>query len=544
MSIWGTGRRGFLPTKTFLVGKDTGAPFATISEALTEAGKVATSAERAIVCVSPGQYDEDIVLPDFVSLIGMSAGVHIAGSGSADGFIVEVKQGVSIEDVTVVPKNANKEVGLIIQDATLQQGDEIVSSINGTLIVNGKTGIGGDDETFTFTGESTTDGVVALINATAVNVYAYNRYGKLAIISKLDQLIIRSTGTANADLGYSTSEVTKTRSNEPTVYLSGVSIIGDGGYSQLSGGQTYDVGLELEDKGYGSVIINGVSITGSNDGATGVGLIVRRGTVIGNNLIVSGMVNGGLGVWLEKDNKTTPGNLLLGTVILIGNTTDFDGETGTTTMAMLVNSSVIAGSSGFTYTPTAHIAAMAKVSGWPYSGTGVDGVIEGLTDSSRKLFIPAEDMYSPSADGAADVEVGTLLQKVKSFVTAADKKVTFKRKHVDSSETEKKSSATLRLVCSISADGAGSDTVRISTSLLSVAIAADLSAAGAETLVDDVDVSSISADDRFDVTFDFTNAGVRADPNDITLGLILREGTHGNDTYGGSLYIWGAEWEV
>jgi hypothetical protein len=153
-------------------------------------------------------------------------------------------------------------------------------------------------------------------------------------------------------------------------------------------------------------------------------------------------------------------------------------------------------------------------------------------------------MYSPSSGGAADTEQGTIPQIVKEFVTAADKKITLKRKHVETTKTEVKSSAELRLICSISIDGSGSDVVRILASVLSVALGASLTAAAAESLSDDVDVSAITADNRFDVVFSFTNAGALPDPKDISGIQVLREGTHGNDTYGGSLYIWGAEWEV
>ena len=542
--IVGYGRRGFLPTNTFLVGKNPGAPFTTITAALVKAALVATSSARAIISISPGQYDENIIVPKYTSLIGISAGVQVTGDDISGGFIVEMGQGSSIENVTIAPVDADKDVGLMIRDATLQEGDEILASVNGTLIVNGKTGIGGDDETFTFTGESTTDACVALVNATAVNVFAYNRYGKLAIISQLDELTIYGAGTANTDLGFGVSDVLESRSSEPTVYISDVSIIGLGGYSALSGTKTYTVGLEAEDRGYGSLILNGVSITGADNTTTGRGLIIHRGTVMSANLMITGLLNGGIGIWMEDDNVTTTGQLVIGSGIVTANSTDLDGQTGSQILAIIMNSALVIGSSGFTFIPSGYVGALAQPSSWPYEGDGLDTAIEGLTDSSRKLFIQAKDMYSPSSGGAADIEAGTLIQSIKEFVTAADKKVTFSRKHITSSNTKVKASATLIVSCSISVNGGGSDAVRISTSLLSVAIGANLEAAGAETLVDDVDVSAISADDRFDVTFNFTNAGALADPGDLTEALILREGTHENDTYGGSLHVWGAEWEV
>ena len=372
----GYGRRGFLPTNTFLVGKNPGAPFTTITAALVKAALVATSSSRAIISISPGQYDENIVVPKYTSLIGISAGVQITGDGISGGFIVEMGQGSSIENVTIAPVDADKDVGLMIQDATLQEGDEILASVNGTLIVNGKTGIGGDDETFTFTGESTTDACVALINATAVNVFAYNRYGKLAVISQLDELTIYGAGTANADLGYGVSDVLEARSSEPTVYISDVSIIGLGGYSSLSGTKTYTVGLEAEDRGYGSLILNGISITGSDNAATGRGMIVRRGIPIAANIMVTGILNGGTGVWAEDDGVTVAANLVIGSGVLIGNSTDIDGQSGAKVLIITTNKDLTIGSSGFTFEPSSYVGSLAQFDSWPYEGDGLDTAIQ------------------------------------------------------------------------------------------------------------------------------------------------------------------------
>src|SRR3990172_115340 len=307
----GYGRQSFTPSLTFTVGVGLGAAFPTIASALVAAEVVATNENRAIVYLSPGVYPENINIPDFVSIIGVGAGAFIVGSVTAGGIMVEVGQGCTFENTTIVPQLANHDIALLHRDPAsfCSATDDYSAGINGTLVVDAN---GGGDETFTFTGEATVGAIVALINATAIRLFATSRLGKLLLLADGGSngsvsMVIRATGTANAALGFSVIETTHTRSSESRLYMSTISIIGIGILSGLSGGFGYTHGFVNEDSAYVNTMINALSITGADGTDAGRGVVNRRGTIAASTMTLTGIQGTGSATAIELENYAEAG---------------------------------------------------------------------------------------------------------------------------------------------------------------------------------------------------------------------------------------------
>lgn len=544
MSLTIKGPQAFEPNETFLVGSLEGAQYPTINDALTvAASSPRTEDNRAIIYVSPGKYTEDVFLPDFIYLVGVASGVHIAGSNDSTMPMVDIAQGVALEKITVAPTLVNKPCGIAIRDATMLVGGVIGSPINGTLIVSGNDAE--TQETFTFTGEATTAAVVALINATAINVQAINRFGKVAIMSNEDKLKIFDTGTANAALGFLTTTQTKSRANMPTVYITDVSVIGQSTFAAVTDQKDITTGVLAEDRILGSIIANGLSISGADETASGIGLNVKRGSTILSNVIISGVGDGGSGIKLEDDPNTAGlTQVIIGTAILTGNGTDIVVESNTKALIMYVGS-------GMTFSGAGELFASGGTEGINTDSSwflGVDGTpmidsMVSLVEYARKTTISADELFSPATVGAADVEYG-LQQRVKEFATGVDREVTGKRKHPSTPTGQAATSVKLKITLTIDVSGAGSDVVRLVAEVASVPVGSDMAAPPVETVTIDEDVSSIVADKEFEVEFEFTSTDAVPQPGETSLIKVRRNGAHGNDTYGNKLHLWEWEWEV
>ena len=290
-----------------------------------------------LLLLYPQAFNEDIPLRDFVSYKGVATVTRIRGNDTVGTTIVELGQGGILSDVTIDPL-VDKAVGVAIPDCTMIQGIEINSIVSGTLIVNGVNTDPLNDETFTFTTESTTDDVVTTILATTVNVYAYNRLGKLAIISKgSDSLIVYSIGTANAALGFSISSNTvKTRGTNPIRYMSSVSILGKGVFSVNLSPNKLDTGLLCEDAKW-CLIALGLSVSGANNEATGKGIVMKRGFALFGTVTVTLVIGGGTGMWFESDGYTQRASPIIGVGLLSLNSTDLGSNAPITVTTVATN---------------------------------------------------------------------------------------------------------------------------------------------------------------------------------------------------------------
>lgn len=164
-----------------------------------------------VIEVHPGLYQEFIWLPDWVSLKSlMPATAILQGSGSgSDKAILSVGLG-AVDSMTLLSATSpDATAGVFLRNITSAFTDEESFTIgNGdTLIITPRLQ---SQETFTFAGtETTAQNVVDLINATAVNLLAIMRFGRVELIHtatpKDNGLIIHKEGTVNAALGFSTT---------------------------------------------------------------------------------------------------------------------------------------------------------------------------------------------------------------------------------------------------------------------------------------------------------------------------------------------------
>jgi hypothetical protein len=166
-----------------------------------------------VIEVLSGNYPELIWLPDWVWIKGPALSVATlegpAGSGTGKA-IISVGLG-GAENISVISAmSPDAEVGIFLRNtssAYTEDESDFGTIDNGdTLIVTPK---GQSQETFTFAGtETTAQNVVDLINATAVNLLAKVRFGRVELIHvdpRSNGLIIHKEGTVNAALGFSTA---------------------------------------------------------------------------------------------------------------------------------------------------------------------------------------------------------------------------------------------------------------------------------------------------------------------------------------------------
>lgn len=550
MTVLASGRKSFTPSTTYLVGKDVGAPFPTITGALQIAALIATPTIRPVVYVSPGVYDEDLVVPDFVSLCGIAAGVQVRGSNSAGGVIIDIGQGISFEKITVSPRQQDKDVGVRVRDATMILTGVIPGGpgVVGTLVLNGKTGAGGDDETFIFAGEATPAAVVAVVNATAVNVFAYVRdITKVAIISIYNtaswpgQLIVYGTGTANTALGFGAVDIIQTRAAEATIYMTNISVIGKGGISGLSGGKKITYCIELEERTYGSVVFSVVSLMGSTGDATGRGMVINRGSILLASLVVTGNT-AGLGIEFKYNAATGNTQALLGVVEMVDNALDIDGPANTKVMALVHNDGLTVGASGVVYVPSQSLDTLAGKAAWLFSNyASFKDVMETVFDYTRRTFIHASEAHIPAAAGATLVDRGAIPQGVLEYDTAADETATFIRKHLYNNATTAQASLKVRLICSVSDNGGVLDVVRVVVNALAVGATEDLTAAAAQSIASNVDVSAWVADEMHVLEFTINAAGALPANDEVLLLGVTRDGAGSADNYAHEFHVWGIE---
>ena len=328
-----------------------------------------SNTNRFNIRVCAGEYEEDIVLPEFVSLIGEFSGVQLRGNAidATSGIILDVAQGSSIEYITIAPKGADKKAGLVIRDTTMILGGNVVdTTVSGILHVNGNDlDSTTSDEWIEFTGEASLDEVVALINTGTTFLYAWNRFDKLALMSRAsDVLAVYMDGSANELLGFDIDEDTIVeRSNEPTRYVSTVSVIGKGGYSGLSVDKRLDCPVIHEDRMTGGAIYDGLSITGGSGDSTAVGLSIKRGVPIFNSLLVTG-ISGGVGMKTYADNYTVKATPYVESLLMYGNGIDIDGETGSYVYVKAVNPNLRLGNDGTALSPMFGIDGIYGLETW------------------------------------------------------------------------------------------------------------------------------------------------------------------------------------
>lgn len=528
------GERVFSPTSTFLVGDTTkGAQYSSITAAIQAALETSPSeSNRVIIYVSPGEYNEDVFLPDFVYLVGIGAGALLTGDNTLNGIILDVGQCSWVERITIAPTLANKSVGLIIRDAASAIGRKIVNPVIGTLIVSGNNNE--TQETFTFTGESSTDAVVELINNSAANIRAYNRYGKVALIAK-DKLVIYSDGTANAALGFPTTTTRYQRAYESTTYINNVSIIGIGEYTQVQNQKQLLHGIEFEERKYFGCIVNGLSVMGSNGQTTGRGVVIKRGTPLLSSLVCVAHSNG-IGIELSDDFSFTDTHtqVAICSAAFAGNGVDVHGESGTKVLGVLFTSPLNSTGS-FSFEPWGNLDGFASPSTWNLGNVPASTAIKSLSQYARGIFVTASQMY-----GASDNTISDFL--VKAFADNASSTATFITKHVQTSSGEARSSISVKVTYTLSQNGGTGDVVRIS---LRLARFSNLNSPGDEVIItQDVDVSSKTTGTRYDIEFSTPSSDAIPLPGEILLVKISREGDHANDTYTGTLYVWGAECSI
>lgn len=305
-----------------------------------------SNSNRFVVQLMPGNYAEDIPRNDFISFNGLATGVAITGSCTPDNIMVDLGQGLTFSNITVKPTCASKWAGIDIEDGTEIKGDIIGSPIAGVLHISGASSGGTshtNDEDVTFTGENTTNAVVAKINGSCVKVLASNRNGRLALISTLGDLTVWA-GTINASLGLPVGQTTRTRAADYTVHLETVSVISL--YSTTGLGlQPLTNGIIIENTPLAGSILENISVTGGDGGATSRGIsLLGITSVLMSQIIVSSFLWNGTGIWC--DTRTAA---YISDAVFIFNTTDIDGDAGCQ-ISHLSTSTIVQGSGGATIT--------------------------------------------------------------------------------------------------------------------------------------------------------------------------------------------------
>jgi hypothetical protein len=234
-----------------------------IIKALPPAEQPSLAAPHVIEVLS-GSYSESIWLPDWVWIKGpgplTTNLLGPAGSGAGKA-IVSVGFG-GIEDIAVLSTMSPKaDVGIFCRNtssAYTEDESNFGTISNGdTLIVTPKSQ---SQETFTFAGtETTAQNVIDLINATAVNLSAVLRFGRVELIHTTtpgtNGLIVHKEGTANVALGFSDSVDLNT--DPPAIgvqFLTGIAV--------MSGIKD---GILFADRTNGTFLTNELIIVGAQD---------------------------------------------------------------------------------------------------------------------------------------------------------------------------------------------------------------------------------------------------------------------------------------
>lgn len=164
--------------------------------------------ERWAMNVYPGIYPENPFIPDFVHPMSVVPfGAIISGDSTAGKVLLSSGLG-TVGNFVLIGALSSADVGLWVRNsASLYTPLEVEFGSIGagdTLIFTDPS------ETITFAGgESTAAAVAAVINAQGVLLEAFDRWGRVEIRKTTDaDLTLGSTGTANAALGFSTSQAT------------------------------------------------------------------------------------------------------------------------------------------------------------------------------------------------------------------------------------------------------------------------------------------------------------------------------------------------
>lgn len=195
-------------------------------------------------------------LPDFCWLHGVSPiEQFLIGDGNGD-FLISIGIG-GIINAGLAPVGVDYDTGIYFrnsgsvfsQDESNYPGPGIV----GTLLV---TPSGHAQETIMFAGEADAAACAAEINTQGVNIEAYDIWGRLEIRSKIanENISIDKTGTANAGLGFSTTENT----DNPTSLIENRKA--DNIAIRTTFGKDMTTGIQVDDR-FGFTFLNSVNIT-------------------------------------------------------------------------------------------------------------------------------------------------------------------------------------------------------------------------------------------------------------------------------------------
>lgn len=278
----------------------------------------------------PGQYNEQIILPDFTRAQGLGR-VIIGGSDSPSASsIIELGMGCELWGVNVTPALRNTSMGIHVRDATTIITPNLQPyNVDGrTLILNG----GEDDIVITFSGNNLSASAVAdqIMTTVAGNhILAYAANNRV-YISSLDyslsthKMIVRSSGTANGIFGFSTTQDTvKERVANSTVFISDCTIIGYSGFSSINNGHGWTLGgLVLFDSGEFTTLVKNVAIDGGGEEAA-YGVVHLAGAPLLTSCAISNVKNDGAAIFLYDIPDTKLGILALAVVTGRNNYRDF-----------------------------------------------------------------------------------------------------------------------------------------------------------------------------------------------------------------------------
>jgi hypothetical protein len=359
-------------------------------------------------------------LPDYVSVFGEWPGTVLGGDAdSANGIMLEVGRGAIIQNLTIAPRQADKLAGLLVRDATMTKTPTPGPyNVNGlTIVVNGVDGVAGNDETVTF---ATADPITAADVATEINgacahVYAIAMNNKVYLLSQdspgSESLTVRSTGTANAALGFSTTaDLVKSRADNGTTYVQNCSILGKLADPFFAGQYGFSYGgIVSADKSSVRTIFTDVAVQGGLAAGAQHGVTLFTGAPLFNGGSVRGFGNGGAAWQVLK---------LFGSNFLALDNTEFSENTYDAKLTNGPGLIIASGMAPRTFDPAGDAAfatinsiqdlialnlptALRKyfITALPNMDTAMQGVLE----FARTVRVPANQFYL-SASGSTTID--------------------------------------------------------------------------------------------------------------------------------------------
>jgi hypothetical protein len=511
-----------------------------------------------------GEFLENIIVPDFVSVIGDTPGVIIGGNDdSDDGIVVEVGAGCVLQNVSITPSQQDKKVGLVVRDATqvigASKGPYNVDGL--TFITNGVENNITTDITVTFTGNGlTAQQVCDAINAAntmgdgCIGAFTLDNDVRLFSTNTVltDITIVRSTGTANSVLGFSTTvDTIKARTVVHTTYINDVTVSGNSNYTSINNNHGWLNGAAyLLDKAMFGTIINGIILTGGHLTEKVYGISIGMGGPLILASAFSGFGNGGSGVRITGAGVTAVFvmcasylnsydiySVLESPSVILFNSTPFD-KLDPAGFTSLEN---IGPMSGLT-----SIALPSTVSNYFNEPSSLDTAAKGFLEFNRTVHAGFSDMYLPTFSTAVLSEVnGNPVYVCASGVSTGEVRIPIKLPEAVYSKQLDVNTYSVNFGISIDTPGVADDAIVMNASIFYAqdgdSITTAFSALGGVL----IDVSLDNSDTYYSKTYSFSsNADWPPPLSSITAIKVYRDGADPQDTYAGSVRIHSFEFRV